>query len=244
MDNKDIKKLNKEKIKEYKKQLNLEVFNVENELNFNENDEAIIECKIGQAENIFSKYDILKDRSISDEFNNYLMDETEIIPLRHSLELRLHTTEDIKEDTANQITKAIKRHYSFNITKLKVNLRNNTFIATLLYVLGIVALFAIPFVQKIYTGFPITEFLLILVWFCIWEASDLAIFRRGKMRVQRINMLRLYNAKVTFVKDKNITPVNTVIMDKATIISDKSTVYTNKSSIKHKVETINKITKK
>jgi hypothetical protein len=95
-----------------------------------------------------------------------------------------------------------------------------------------VLLFLTPFAYKIETTLPVYELILILIWFCIWEASDIVIFKCGKIRNQRINMLRLYNAKITFIKDTQIIPKTTVFLDKATIITDKSTVYAGKSSTK------------
>ena len=70
MDMKEQKKLNKQKIKEYKKQLKSEQFDVDNEIKFNDQGQAIIECKIGNEKDMFSPYDINKDRTIDDDFNN------------------------------------------------------------------------------------------------------------------------------------------------------------------------------
>lgn len=201
------KKLNKQKIKEYRKTLRSNTFDVENELNFNEDGEAIIECKIGKADNIFSKFDILKERSISDDFNNFLLDETEVIPLRHNLEVKIHVAEDFKTENESQIKNAIKRHYSYGITKLKISLKRIFIISSVLYLLGVLALIAMPFVGKLDIAFPLMECLIIVAWFCIWEGADLTLFNRGNLKKQQINMLRLYNAKLTFIKDGQFVQV-------------------------------------
>lgn len=223
---KEQKKLNKEKIKQYKRQLKSEQFDVENEIRFNDNGEAIIECKIGNEKDIFSPYDILKDRTIDDEFDNYLMEETEIIPLRYNLELKIHVKEDCSADTQSQIKSAIKRFYSFKLTTSKVNLKKNKFFAFFLYIIGALSLFAMPFASKV-SYLPLNEALLLLIWFTLWEANDIILFNTSKQKKEQLNMLRLYNATITFVKDPKILPNTTVVADEATIIANKSTTITN-----------------
>lgn len=219
--NSEIKK-GKKKIKNYNKQMKSHIFDLETELQLNANDEAVIECKIGETENIFSKYDILQDRTINNEFDEYLMEETEIIPINHDLEVKMHISENCSENTKEQIRKSIKRHYSFNITKTKVALKKSRILCMLLFVLGIGLLFVTPFANKIDTTFPVYEVLLIIIWFCLWEGSDIALFKCGELKRNLINMLRLYNAKITFIKNVNLKSNNTIITNNATIIANKS----------------------
>ena len=208
------------------------MFDVEKELHFNEEGEAVIECKIGETENIFSRYDILQDRTIDDSFDQYLLEETAIIPIQHDLEVKMHITENCNEDTKIQIRKAIKRHYSFNLTKAKVELQKNRLLYLFLYFLGVVALFLTPFANKVQTTLPIYELLLIIVWFCFWEASNIALFKCSELKHKQINMFRLYNAKITFIKNEKLKPNTTVIAGNATIITDKANVKSSKKTIK------------
>ncbi|MGN1213198.1 MAG: hypothetical protein ACI4TZ_04060 [Christensenellales bacterium] len=223
---KEQKKLNKEKIKQYKRQLKSEQFDVENEIRFNDNGEAIIECKIGNEKDIFSPFDILKDRTIEDDFDKYLMEETEIIPLRYNLELKIHVKEDCSTDTQSQIKSAIKRFYSFKLTTSKVSLKKNKSFAFFLYAIGALSLFAMPFASKL-PFIPLYESLIILIWFTLWEANDIILFKTSRQKTEQLNMLRLYNATITFVKDSKILPNTTIIADEATIIANKSTTIKN-----------------
>lgn len=229
MNEKDIKKLNRQKTAEYKKQLKSEIFDVDNELQFNENGSAIVECKIGKLENVFNQFDIAKDRTMTREFNNYLEEEAEIIPIRYNLELKLHVNENFTDENEKQLQKALKRHFSFYITADSVKLKRNIFKFSILFIFGILCLFLTTTVGKINTGIPVYETLLVLTWFFLWEGISSALFDRNTMRIHRLNLLRLYNATINIVRDKEpVVEKTTIIADKATIITDRSTVYSDK----------------
>lgn len=232
MEMKEQKRLNRQKIKQYKQQLRSEQFDVDNEIKFNDQGEAIIECKIGNEKDMFSPYDINKDRTIDDDFNKYLMEETEIIPLRHNLEIKIHVKEDCSAETQSQIKGAIRRFYSFKLTKSKVELKRSRIGAIALFAVGVLALVATPFASQL-SNIPLYEALLIMIWFCLWEANDILLFKAGSLKTEQFNMLRLYNAKITFIKDPAIEKNTTVIAKQATVITDKASV---KPATKNKVQ--------
>lgn len=202
--NKEIIKDNKKRLKEYKKQLRSEKFDLENELEINDKGEAVINCNISKSENLFSSFDIAQDRTIKNEFNDFLLEEADIIPISYNLELKMHVDENFSDENKNKITKAIKRFYSFKITSDKIKARKHFFTVCMFYLLGLIALFASPFIAKINTIFPLYESCIILSWFFLWEATGITILNGSKMKIHIYNMLRLYYAKVTFVtKSKN-----------------------------------------
>lgn len=199
------RKSRRRKLKLMKRQLNSETFELESELVLNDKDDAQIECKVGKIENLFSQFDIAKNRTINEAFHNYLMQETEIIPAKHNLEIKLYVNEDTTQEQADQIKKAIKRHYSFMITSANIGIRKTTFFAFILYLGGLLSL-ALNFLADSLTSvLPLKETLLIITWFFVWEATSLAFFDRGSQTMRRFNMLRIYNAKVTFIKDNSLS---------------------------------------
>lgn len=193
-------------IKAYKKMLKSEIFDVETELRFTETGSAIIECNVLNLDNIFSKFDTKKDGTFSDDFNTYLLNELLIIPLQYALELQLHVYEDFSENDEICLRKTLKRNFKYNITTDKVRMKKNNFASVVLYSLGAVALAMTILTQKFTYTLPFYETFLILAWFCVWEGTNKAFFDRTKLRNHRFNMLRLYNANVTIIRDikKNI----------------------------------------
>jgi len=200
-ENKNNVSVNKQKLKSYKKQLKSELFDIDSELVLSEQEDAQIHCKVGKVENIFSPYDIAKNRTITEAFHNYLMQETEIIPIRHNLELNLHIDNDTTIEQEEQIQKAIKRHYSFMITSANVRLKKTFWRAILLYLGGLITLLLNFFVGNLIEGLPLKETLLIISWFFVWEASGTLFFDRNTLKMRRYNMLRIYNAPVIFIKE-------------------------------------------
>lgn len=204
------KKQNRQKLKAYKRQLKSEIFDLDKELKYNESGEALIECKIGKAEKIFDKFDLAQDRSITDEFEKYLLDEVEIIPLSDNVAINMYVDEDFTEENEKQVKKAIKNHFSFKITSDKVKMRNNNVMAGIFFVLGIICLALSPFIYQWSesTFMPLYESALILIWFFLYEGAYMAFFDRSEIKEHRYNMLRLYNADVKFVRPNQTIKVD------------------------------------
>ena len=209
---KEIRKRRREKIKQYKKQLHSEIFELDNELHYNENGDALIECKIGKAENIFNKYDLAKDRTITDEFEKYLLDEVEIVPMDENVAIKMYVDENFTEENEKQVKRAIKNHFSFNITKDIVEMKSNDIRAIIFFILGIACLAISPLIYEWCENnyLPFYECCLILIWFFIYEGGYMAFFDRNDIREHRYNMLRLYNAEITFsrIQAPNLSPLN------------------------------------
>jgi hypothetical protein len=167
-----------------------------------EEENAQIHTKVGNADSVFSPFDIAKNRTISEAFHTYLMQETEIIPIRHNLELHLHINKTTTIEQQEQIKKAIKRHYSFMITSANVRLKTTLFRAILLYLFGALMLLFNFFTSNIASPLPLKETLLIISWFFVWEGTGVLFFDRSSLIKKRYNMLRIYNAKVHFVEKK------------------------------------------
>lgn len=200
--NKELKKLNKQKIKNYNKQLKSEVFDLDNEIIYNENGEALIECKIVKVENIFNNYDLAKQRTITDDFEKYLMDEVEIIPMTENVAIKMYVDENFTPENEVQVKKAIKNHFGFKITSDKVKNKRNNIWEGLFFSLGLIFLILSPFIYKWFENsyVPLYESALILTWFFLWEGTGMAFFDRTEIKAHIFNMLRLYNANISFVK--------------------------------------------
>lgn len=244
---KAIKKRRREKIKQYKRQLHSEIFELDNELRYNENGDALIECKIGKAENIFDKYDLAKERTITDEFEKYLLDEVEIVPMDENVAIKMYVDENFTEENEKQVKRAIKNHFSFKITKDIVKMKSNDIWAIIFFVLGLVSLAVSPFIYQWCenTYLPFYECCLILIWFFLYEGGYMAFFDRNDIREHRYNMLRLYNAEITFAKIQapNLAPLNA--MPQVSTPDDKPTKkITKKTNHKQLFSLFGKFNKK
>ena len=200
----NLRDINKRKINEYKKQLKSELFDVENELSFNDDGEAIINCKIGKSQEIFSKYDTAQNRTITNEFNQFLMEETDIIPIRYNLQLKMQVDDDFTEENEKQVKKAIKTYYSFNITRDIVKMKKTNFKCALLIMVGLLLLAFVPLIRTIQTDIPIYEFSLVFAWFFLWEGAGTKVFDSSAIKIHKYNMLRLYNASIVFVRKSQV----------------------------------------
>lgn len=218
-----VEQFNKEKIKQYKKQLRSKKFDLDNELLFSESGNAIIQCNVEKTKSIFSNFDPVQDRALNQSFHDFLMDETEIIPIRYDLQLNLIVDEDFTKENEIQVRKAIKRHYSFEITKDKVIEKKTLKKCLLLLLFGFIGLCLLPLFRSIQTNMPIYESILILTWFFIWEAVSTKVYDSSEIKMHKINMLRLYNAEIVFVKkSEKILKQENLVTNGATEINNKN----------------------
>lgn len=199
---KERKRKEKQKIREYKKQLKSEIFEVENELDFSPDGATIIDCKVDNLTDIFSTYDIAQSRAFCDEFHNFLLDETAIIPMHNNLEIQIHSSREFTEQEKSIIRKTMKSHFGFYITKDIVKLRRMNLTSWILCAIGVIGLALIPWAYNIKTEIPLYEFLLIVTWFFFWEGFSLGWLDRRKVKNHRYDLLRIYNAKISFVCDE------------------------------------------
>lgn len=198
---KDISKVEIKSIKAYKSMLNSEMFDLGNQLNISDDNNAVIECDVLDLDNIFSKFDTEKDGTFSRDFNDYLTDETLIIPPQYNLELKMHVYEDFGEEAEKGLRRTLKRNYSYNITSDQLKIRRINLLSIIMYSFGLLSLLLTIFTKPLSTTIPIYETLLIITWYCAWEGTNLAFFERNKVRRHRFNMLRLYTSKVTIIRD-------------------------------------------
>lgn len=206
MTNKEIKIQRKEKFKEYRKQLKSEIFDLDNELVYNENGEALIECRIGKAENIFDKFDLAKCRTITNEFESYLMSEVELVPVTENIAIKMTVDENFTDENERQVKKAMKNHFGFQITSDKVKSKNNNILSSIFIVLGtlfiILSAFIGVWLKDSYI--PAYETCLVLAWFFLWEGISMISFEGRELKKHCYNMLRLYNANISFIRTNNI----------------------------------------
>ncbi|MFA6859862.1 MAG: hypothetical protein WCR30_00565 [Clostridia bacterium] len=194
------------------KKLLKQKFADENKLEYTDNEEAIVECNIGSLTNIYSRYDMQKSKTLEPLLFEYMMEETDIVPLNNNLQLNMCVYNNTTDEEEVQARKALKTHFSFNIARDNFILRRKIKKGIIYFLCGILTLFLSSFVVTLNTKVPLYELMLIFTWFFSWEASDIILIECNKIKKHRLNMLRLYNAKVIFVR--SIVPPRSLIMVK------------------------------
>lgn len=194
------KKIRRIKIKNYKNQLKTDMFDLENELNLTPMGNAKLECKIGDVTNVYSRFDTAKNRTITNEFYDYLMQEMEIVPNTRPLDLYLNVNKNTTKQQEKNLIKAIKSTFAFEITSISLKIKRSTIVAALFYLGGALSFFINTMLDKFMHGFTGQEILFIATWFFVWEATNIAFFDRRELVNSRYNMLRIYNSNMQINK--------------------------------------------
>lgn len=207
------KNIKENKIKMLEKQLLVEKFEQENELVFSEEGDVIIDCNIGSLSNIYSRYDMQRSKILEPLLNEYLIEETDIVPDYYTLQLNMHVFNNTTIEEEIAARKALKMHFSFAVARSNFFWKKELRKGKWLIAFGLLCLTISTLLYKTVTIVPVSELLLIFTWFALWEATNILLFRREETKSKILNLLRLYNAKVFFVRSK--VPPKSIIMGPA-----------------------------
>ena len=193
------------KIEGYKKQLKSGVFDVEDNLKIAEDGTtAIIDCKITTASDeldVYDRFDINAERTLSSAFTQYLVHSALIIPMKYDLELDVHVHKNFEPKNEVMFTKAVKRELAFDIKNNIINMRSGKRKSLIMIMLSVVFFITYFWASHLEIWF-LPDILQVLCWVFLWETVSSLIWDTPELRQKRYNNLRLYNAKIVFIRTK------------------------------------------
>jgi hypothetical protein len=171
----------------------------------NDSQTYLIEVSLDNYNDVFDDWDPspFKKRDIEDEFNDFILDSSEDIPLNHNITIVLYLPAD-KKDTKkeNALISAYKNYYDFSlarINKVKTNLSKKTIWYMLLSVfLLTIGYFFFRSEQTLLLN-VIHEGIFIGGWVFLWEFFT-NIFIKGRDLQNEYKLYkRLYNSNILFI---------------------------------------------
>lgn len=161
---------------------------------------AVIPIFLNSIDSLYMKHDY-KRLVLSDEVTNYIEEVASIIPFKYDIVLEIHSEElDIEEQ--GRIRKIFKNNYGMEIDDIDYENRISKYISLILFILGTL-IFVLAYALEDSLIQIIKEFLFIAGWVVLWDMLETVIFADNKRKIERLNKLQLYDAKVEFVFDKN-----------------------------------------
>lgn len=186
-----LKKYQKEKFESYKKINNLKI---------NDN-EAYIEIKVKDYNNIISDYSLEDSPVLKQEFIDVIERRASIIPLDYPLVLEIHNNNFSSEEKII-IRKLIKNHFSFIAINKETELKRLRQKSRYLLFAGIIMLLISLFIKNIELLVPIFEILNILTWLGVWESGSLILFDEDNLKEELIKYKHLSKVRVVYNKEK------------------------------------------
>ena len=157
---------------------------------------AVIPVELKEADDLYMKHDYLK-MELSDSVCKYIEEIAYMIPIDTEIELEIHCPR-VDVYTQQKMAKAIKNNYGIEIDDVDYELREEHKKLLILLALGLV-LIIINIITEDVLGLVFSNFLSVVWWVLIWEASEIYFFDRTEYHSKRLNYQQLYDAKTIFV---------------------------------------------
>ncbi|WFD11953.1 hypothetical protein [Tepidibacter hydrothermalis] len=169
------------------------------------NNTYLIKVSLDDYDDIYDDWDPspFKKRDIEDEFNDFIVNSSEDIPLNFNIQIVLHLPEyrkDVKKEVA--LLSAYKNYYSYAIerlTKNKLNLHKKTLSYLFLSILFLsMGYLFIKDIQNVFLNI-LHEGIYIGGWVFLWEFFTNIFITTREVQTEYNIYKRLYQSEVKFI---------------------------------------------
>lgn len=168
-----------------------------------EKKEAYISAKVNSIDDIISKYSTAGYEWINPDFAHYIEESAYYIPIEESITIEI-CGGNFNDEEKELIKKVIKDYFGLKLGDKFLDLDQNKHRSLILLLFGILSLGIFVVLSKFSIIMALTEVLLLLFWFFLWEYADLALLERSEIQLQRIEAGQLSTAKITFLDDNSV----------------------------------------
>ncbi len=162
--------------------------------NYVEDEDAIISIYINELDDYYNEYDA-DDLTLSDDILSFINNRVENISNKYNIVLEFDTPQ-ISEEEKDKILTIVRSHYGLSYFRKQKVLKANKYKSLVFFLIG--ALFLVLSNYVLDYGLIMSDILSIAGWVSLWETLSILLFDNLKFRANRINIDRLYNAKIIF----------------------------------------------
>ncbi len=166
--------------------------------NYVENEDAIISIYIKNKEDYYNEYDA-DDLTLSDDILSFVHNRVENISTKYNIVLEFDTPH-ITDEEKNKLLTIIKSHYGLSYSLKQKMLKGNKIKSLIFFLIGTIFLILSNSIKDFAKLF--VDILYIAGWVSLWETLSILLFDNIKSKTNRINIDRLYNAKIIFKERK------------------------------------------
>ena len=169
-----------------------------------EKKEAYVSAKVNSIDDIISKYSTKGYEWINPDFAHYIEESAYYIPIEESVTIEI-CGGNFSDEEKELVKRVIKDYFGLKLGDKFLDLDENKHKSLILLIFGIISLgiFAILSRFSIISS-TLTEFILLLFWFFLWEYAELAWLERSDLQVERIEAGQLSTAKIVFLDEDEL----------------------------------------
>lgn len=163
--------------------------------------DAIINIKISDKEQIFSKYNYESDEKLNNDLGEFIYDKARFVSTNKDIRIKVFSTLEIGQE---EVESAIKNHYKKNYIETKNEMRRNLIFSIIMLAVGLLAFAFLLVMHKVMYNIYLEIVLEIITWVFIWEAVDSYCLKRVNLRREAFIFLNLYMADIDVVNLKDV----------------------------------------
>jgi len=168
-----------------------------------EKKEAYVSAKVNSIDDIISKYSTKGYEWINPDFAHYIEESAYYIPIEESVTIEI-CGGSFSDEEKELVKKVIKDYFGLKLGDKFLDLDENKHKSLILLIFGIISLGVFVILSRFSIISALTEIILLLFWFFIWEYADLAWLERSEIQLQRIEAGQLSTAKIVFLDDNTL----------------------------------------
>lgn len=166
--------------------------------NYVEDESAIISIYIKKTDSFYNEFDA-DELTLSDYIINFIDSRVENMSNKYDIILEFDSPE-MKSEEKSKIKSIIRSHYGLAASLKQQMLNTNKVKAFVSFLIGILFLLLSYSINNY--GKLITDIIFIISWVAIWETVSIILFDIIKIKTNKNNIDRLYNAKIEFKERK------------------------------------------
>ncbi len=161
---------------------------------------VVIPLLLEKISDLYMKHDY-KQMEVSYSVCDYIEEIAYMVPVNIDLEIEIHCPK-VDMATQKRITDAIKNNYGMEIDELEYGMMMKNRRSLILSIVGIIILALYILIEKYTRSVILSELFCIFWWVAIWNVIEIQTLERREYKDERLNYQQLYDAKISFVFDK------------------------------------------
>lgn len=189
-----------EKVKRNLRKYRKTKFNYENfisEYYIDDDGKAYISAKVSSIYDIISKHSIKNYEWVNPEFIDYIENVANYIPVEESIVLEICGHKFTEKEQA-LIKRVLTQHFGLKLGDAIIDTNINKKKAMTLLIFGILSLVLFMFLSIMNVIATVSELMIIIVWFAVWEFLDLIFLQGSDLSVKKIEAAQLANLTIIF----------------------------------------------
>ncbi len=164
-------------------------------------DKVVIPLELKNYSDLFMEHDY-KQMELAYSVSDYIEEIAYMVPVNLDIEIEVHCPK-LTAKQKERVKQTIKNNYGMEIDETEYDIMLQNRRSIILFIVGVITLIGYLLADKYFNSNVISELLCIFWWVAIWNVIEIQTMDKKENKDKRLNYQQLYEAKITFVVEKD-----------------------------------------